>query len=113
MTKADEKKVEATVDGTDVNVPVQEVTDAPAAEKAPEPEKKTGWKSKILKGLKVAGEVIVCGCAGIGAVMGVKNAVTIGKMKNASTPALPGSVDDQSGETPFGGDPFGSGGNPF
>ena len=120
MAKTEEKKVEAVVDGTDVNVPVQDVTDAPAEtkepEKAPEPEKKGKWKNKILHGLKIAGETIVCASAVVGAALGVKNAVDISRSKkSASTPALPGSGDQvgDSGAPSFGGNPFDGSGNPF
>lgn len=120
MAKEEKKAMEATVDGTDVNVPVQDVTDAPAEpkeEKAPEPEKKEKgkWKKRILNGLKIAGETIVCASAVLGAGLGVKNAVDISRAKkNSATPALPGS-GDQVGEAgpSFGGNPFDGSGNPF
>lgn len=121
MAKEEKKAMEATVDGTNVEVPVKDVTDAPAEtkepEKAPEPEKKEKgkWKKKILNGLKIAGETIVCASAVFGAGMSVKNAVDIRRAKkSASTPALPGS-GDQVGEAgpSFGGNPFDGSGNPF
>lgn len=119
MAKEEKKTMEATVDGTNVEVPVQEVTDAPTEtkepEKAPEPEKKGGkWKKRILNGLKVAGEGIVCASAVLGAALGVKNAVDISRAKKSATPALPGSGDQVSdtGAPSFGENPF-DGGSPF
>lgn len=123
MAKEEKKAMEATVDGTNVEVPVKDVTDAPAEpkepEKAPEPEKKEKgkWKKRILSGLKIAGETIVCASAVLGATLGVKNAVDISRAKkNSATPALPGSGTDQIGEAgapSFGGNPFDGSGNPF
>lgn len=114
MSHKEKRNMGNVVEGTevpvDVNIQDADAPETPVDQEKPvaaapeEPKEKFG--KKLLRGLKTAGKIAVVAVSGFGAVMGVKNAVSIHGLKSqmnslngpGAVPGLPG--DTNSGALP-------------